>query len=152
MGEKIMAALKSTVAKLIYAFVAIFLSAVFGSWTTQRNIQDTMSDYARYQFSESVNSVLNQDGGVIDQIKAIKIITEDTKNEVFKSNAAMYQDWINDINKYYKWCDGKHDPILSSGYAAKMSNYWKNIPDEYKTDIVKAHYDYAFNYITRVCK
>jgi hypothetical protein len=152
MGEKIMAILKSTTAKLIYLFAAIFCATMFGSWTTQKNIQDTMSSYAKYQFSESVNTVLNQPGGISSQIQEVKTISENTNAEVLKSNSAMYQDWLNDIDKYYAWCDGKHDSMLSLGYVKKMSNYWDNLPDKYKTDIVKAHYEYAFSYITKVTK
>jgi hypothetical protein len=152
MGDKIMAMLKSTTAKIIYVCAAILCISLFSSWTTQKNMQDVMSSYAKYQFAESVNSVLNQQGGVMDSIKDVKSIAENTNAEVMKSNSAMYQDWINDIDKYYAWCDGGHDSMLSAGYAKKMSNYWSNLPDIYKTDIVKAHYDYAFAYITKHCK
>lgn len=152
MGGKIMAMLKSTTFKLICVCVAVLCISMFASWTTQQNMQDVMSSYAKYQFSESVNAVLNQQGGVMDSIKDVKSIAENTNAEVLKSNSAMYQDWLNDIDKYYGWCDGAHDTMLSSGYAKKMSNYWSNLPDSYKTDIIKAHYNYAFAYITKVCK
>jgi len=152
MGDKIMAALKSTAAKIIYVIAGILFISIFSSWTTQKNIQSTMSDYANYQFAESVNSVLNKTGGVIDQIHDVKKISEETQCEVMKSNSAMYADWCNDINKYYAWCDGNHNEMLSAGYAVKMSNYWVNLPDSYKTDIIKTHYNYAFDYINKTCK
>lgn len=152
MGEKIMAALKSKAAIAVYSVVILMGTFLFGSWATNQTLKQNLDGYKNYTISQVIGNELNKDGGVNQQLTEIKgmLVTMQTRQD--KKDAADYKTWIADINKYYNWCDGKNDKMLSSGYLEKMSIYWGTLPDEYKTDIIKAHYDYAFAYIQKVCK
>lgn len=152
MGEKIMDKLTSKTAKIIYAVVAAFVMFLFGSWMTNQTLKQNLYGYKNFTISKVISNELDKTGGVNQQLTEIKgmLVTMQSKND--KKNAADYIDWVADIDKYYGWSDGKHDSMLSSGYLSKMSNHWGALPEEYKTDLVKLHYNYAFEYITKVCK
>jgi len=152
MWEKTMAKLNSPLAKFIGIVIAVFFITVFSSWTTQKNIQDTMGDYAKYQFSQSVETVLKQPDGVMDQLAEIKTIATDAKNGVETSNSQMYQGWVIDINKYYTQITTNHYESITKDHLTKVSNYWSNMPDKYKTPEVIEHEKYVVEWIVRHCK
>jgi hypothetical protein len=152
MWGKIMAKLNSPLAKFIGIVIAVLFITVFSSWTTQKNIQDTMGDYAKYQFAQSVETVLKQPDGVMDQLAEIKTIATDAKNGVETSNAQMYQGWVIDINKYYTQITTNHYESITKDHLTKVSNYWSNMPDKYKTPEVIEHEKYVVEWIVRHCK
>jgi hypothetical protein len=115
-------------------------------------LDDHLESYKNYTIDQVVTNVLNKKGGIADQITDVKTIALSIQSEQRDKNAADYTDWVTDIEKYYGWCDGYKDKKLDSKFVEKMSNYWKALPESYKTDVVKLHYQYAMNYISKHCK
>ena len=152
MGDKIVAALKSKVAKVIYVLVMVLAITIFSSWTTQKTMQNSLSDYAKYQFSESVESVLEQPGGVMDQLTEIKGIASDAKIGVETQSIDSYYDTISDIQKFYKRAQSGEIGItaITKENLDKVSRHWAKIPNEYKTDPVKTQYNYIMSFYDRV--
>lgn len=147
-----MAFLKSPATKVGGVCVVFLLISLFSSWATQKTIAASMSDYAKFQFSASVESVLKQKDGVMDQLASIKDIATDAKSGVDTINNQNYEAWIVDINKYYTQITTGHDESMTSAHQTKISNYWKYLPASYKTDLLTAHYNFVFNWITDNCK
>jgi hypothetical protein len=152
MGESVLAVLRSKAAKVFYAIVMVVAMFLLGSWTTNQTLKQNFDGYKNYTISQIISNELDKKDGVnqrLTEIKSVVVGIQDTQNE---KNDADYQDWVADIDKYYGWSDGNHDALLSSGYLSKMSIHWNVLPEKYKTDIVKMHYNYAFDYIGKHCK
>ena len=152
MGKKFMEIMRKPITKILASVVCTILVFLFGSWTANQTLKQNLDGYKNYTISQVIGNELNKKDGVNQQLTEIKAMLVIMQEKQDKKDDADYQNWIADINKYYNWSDGKHDSMLSSGYLDKMSIYWGALPDKYKTDIVKAHYDYAFDYIRKVCK
>lgn len=137
---------------IVGSFVAGLMVFMLGSWSANQTLKQNLDGYKNFTISQVISNELNKDGGVNQQLKDIKDIVTGIQTTQSKKDDADYQDWVADIDKYYGWSDGNHDTLLSSGYLSKMSIHWGALPEKYKTDIIKMHYNYAFDYISKVCK
>lgn len=152
MGEKIMTVLKSPWTKIGATVLLVFAVLLFGSWTTQKSMEGQISSFAQYQFSQSVETVLKKDGGVMDQLADIKSIATDAKNGVETQSIDSYYDTISDIQKFYKRAKAGETGItaITKENLDKVSRHWAKMPDEYKTDIVKTQYNYIMSLYDKV--
>jgi len=137
-----MAKLNSPLAKFLGVILAVLGIAVYSSWTTKKNITDSIQDYSRYAFKESVIAAINETG-LPEQSKEnnqmLKILVEDN-----------YQETIKQVNKDYEKI-GKGDlGDLTKTNLDRLATTWKQLPDEYKTDTLKTKYDYVMSFYSKI--
>jgi len=145
--------LTSRPAKIIYGCIAAFAMFLFGSWTTNQTLEQNLRGYKNYTVDQVITNVLNKEGGIADQIQEVKKIVLDTQKSMDAANAAMYQGWVIDINKYYTQITTGHYESITKDHLTKVSNYWSNLPEKYKTDVeTAAHEKYVVDWIVANCK
>lgn len=141
-----MAKLNSPLAKFLGIVVAVLGITVFTSWTTQKNIQDTMSNYAKYQFSQSVEAVLKQEGGVMDQLADIKIIAVQGRDISIQNRKDAHSDWVSAIQKYYKRMKNGQINLVTKENINMAKEHWQKMGEDEKDALLTSQYNYIIDH------
>ena len=131
---------KSNFAKLIASVLAVLLAMLFTSFTTQLSIKDQLYDSYKQSIREVIKEeiipVLEQQGEAIERVekKADSLLS------------GTYDDMVRNITKYYeKYSKGDYGDLTKTNIEA-MTGWWKQLPDDRKTDALKIKYDTLISY------
>lgn len=136
--------LLSPVAKALALVIMFFITIILTSATTQRSASEQLSDYAKYQFKQSIREVLSED--VIPKIEkqgeAIARLEVTTSSLV----SGTYDTYVKDIMKYYeKYKKGDVGDFTKTNFDA-MAGWWMVLPESRKTDALAMKYKALMDY------
>jgi hypothetical protein len=145
MKGKIMELLKNKTVTTVCAIVAAGLMFIFGSWMTSKTLEENLDGYKNYTIDQVVSNVLEKEGGVIDQLKEIKDIAIEGRDISIQTRDAAHDDWIIDIQKYYKRLKNEKLDQVSRENIELAKNHWGKMSESEKNSLLTNQYNYILS-------
>jgi hypothetical protein len=155
MGEKIVSVLKSKMAKIVYGCIIFVVCMILSSFTAVK--MSTKSEKSVKIATDIVGQLSDQYlapkfDSINVQLEGIRTDVSYIKDEQKKQADKSYHELVRLIDKQYEKIQKNDKFDIKTVDLSEIDEDWPELPDKYKTELVKKEYSLAMDYYFSIKK